>query len=134
LFARMGRTVDLAAAAERLLERINQARQARGAPPLRVHERLREAAQRAADAFFDEPSRSQQDLVDEASGSLRRSGIEFRRVGGLMTVVVDPEEAATLEPALERDMRWIGLGLRQGTRPDTPPNAIAVVMLFGWSR
>ncbi len=134
VFVRMSERVDLSGAPEQLVAMINRARSARGAPPLSLEEHLSEAAQQSADHFFEDASLSQQDAVDDASGSLRRFAIAYRRIGGVMAVVSSVEEAGALEPTLDPDVRAAGIGVAQGTRPDTGPNAIAVVIVLGWPR
>jgi uncharacterized protein YkwD len=134
VFVRMAQEIDVAAAPAQLLASINRARQARGARALDADPNLERAARDAAVAFFADPTKTQQDTVDDASASLRRFAIQFRRIGGLMAVVTDLSEAAALEPAFDREVRYVGIGVAQGTRPDTGPNAIAVVIVLGWAR
>lgn len=134
VFLRMSERVDLTGAPERLVALINRARSARGAPAVELEDHLNEAAQRAADEFFRDPSLSQQDAVDDASGSLRRFAIAYRRIGGVMAIVASVDEAGALEPTLDPDVRVAGIGVAQGTRPDTGPNAIAVVIVLAWPR
>lgn len=134
VFLRMSERVDLSGAPEALVAQINRARSARGAPPLSLEAHLSEAAQRAATRFFADPSVSQQDTIDDASGSLRRFAIAYRRIGGVMAIVSSVEEAGALEPTLDPDVRAAGIGVVQGTRPDTGPNAIAVVIVLAWPR
>ncbi|HJL04519.1 MAG TPA: CAP domain-containing protein [Polyangiaceae bacterium LLY-WYZ-15_(1-7)] len=134
VFIRMNRQIDLAAARERLLRKINEGREARGAEPLEADENLEGAASEAATSYFAIPEQSQQDTVDEASSGLRRFSMMFSRVGGLMAVVGDVDEAARLEPTFDPEVRYVGIGLAQGDRPDAPPNSIAVVIMLGWAR
>lgn len=134
LFLRFAQQIDTAAARNELFEMVNRARVARGATALTLEPNLVRAADEAAAQFFTEPTLSQSDTVDRASASLRRYSIAFRRVGGLMAVVSSVDEAGQLEPALDGDVDQIGIGVAQGSRPDTGPNAIAVVIVLGWSR
>lgn len=134
VFLRMSERVDLSGAPEEILALINRARSARGAPPLSLEDHLSEAAQRSAAEFFADPSLSQQDTVDDASGSLRRFAIAYRRIGGVMAIVSSVDEAGALEPTLDPAVRVAGIGVAQGTRPDTGPNAIAVVIVLAWPR
>jgi uncharacterized protein YkwD len=134
VFVRMVPEIDVAAAPGQLLASINRARQARGAPALDADPNLERAARDAAVAFFADPTKTQQDIVDNASAGLRRFAIQFRRIGGVMAVVNDLSEAAALEPTLDREVRYVGIGVAQGTRPDTVPNAVAVVIMLGWAR
>lgn len=134
VFLRFAQPIDVPAAPAEVLAAINRARTARGASALETEENLRTAAQAAADAFFAEPTLTQSDAVDRASASLRRFSMLFRRVGGVMAVVTTLDEASTLEPTFEGDLSYVGIGVAQGTRPDTGENAIAVVIMLGWAR
>lgn len=133
-FVRIAREIDTARAPAELLELINRARIARGAAPLTADERLGVAAASAATRFFAEPDVSEQDIVDDATGSLRRYAILYRRVGGLAAVVASLDEAASLEPALDASVTQAGIGVAQGSRPDTPSNSIVVVIVLAWRR
>lgn len=134
VFIRTNRVIDAQSGAQQLLDAINAGRQARGAEPLEMEPNLQSAAQEAADAYFADPQLSQQDAVDGASASMRRFAIAFRRVGGLMTVVGDLSDAERLEPTFDPEVSYIGLGVAQGSRPDSPPNSIGVVIMLGWPR
>lgn len=134
LFVRFAREIDTAAASAHLLETMNRARVARGARPLEVEPNLEAAAVEAANAYFTDSTLTTQTTVDRASASMRRFSIAFRRIGGVMAVVGDVDEAGQLEPTLADDVDYVGIGVAQGTRPDTEPNAIAVVIMLGWAR
>lgn len=134
VFIRQADRVDLSGAPEQLLTLINRARRARGAPEVSLEPPMSEAAQNAAQEFFSDPSLSQQDTVDDASASLRRFAIAYSRIGGVMAVVSDVSEAGALEPTLDAGIRFIGIGVAQGNRPDTGENAIAVVIVMAWPR
>ncbi|AKF10104.1 CAP domain-containing protein [Sandaracinus amylolyticus] len=134
VFIREAQEIDVASAPARLLEEINRARVARGAPEMRMEENLQRAAQEAAQAYFAEPTLDQQSTTDRATQNMRRFAIAFRRVGAVMAVVSSLEEARQLEPALDDTVRVAGIGVAQGDRPDHPPNSIAVVILLAWER
>ena len=134
VFIRMAREIDTSRAPSELLEALNRARRARRVAPLESDDNLAEAAQNAAEEYMRDADLTQQDVVDDASGSLRRFGLAWSRVGGVMAVVTTVDEAAQLEPAFEPDARFVGIGVAQGTRPDHPPNSIAVVILLAWPR
>lgn len=134
VFLRMNREIDAESAVSTLLREINEGRAARGATPLEVDPNLQTAATDAARGYFAQPDQSQQDTVDAASASLRRFSMMFRRVGGLMAVVGDIGEASRLEPTFDPDVRYVGIGVAQGDRPDAPPNSIAVVIVLAWPR
>jgi uncharacterized protein YkwD len=134
LFLRFARAIDTSQAPAHLLEMMNRARTARGARPLEVEPNLQNAAAEAAAAYFTDPTLTTQTTVDRASAGMRRFSIAFRRIGGVMAVVSDVDEAGQLEPTLADDVDYVGIGVAQGTRTDTEPNAIAVVIMLGWAR
>ncbi len=134
LFIQVTARIDAEAAETQLLEAINRARRARGVPPVALEENLSEVARTAAARYFAEPSVTNQDVIDDASRSLRRFGIAYRRVGGLMTIVSDVSEAERLQPTFEEGIGFVGIGVAQGDRPDAPPNSIGVAILMAWPR
>jgi uncharacterized protein YkwD len=134
VFLRFAQPIDVASAPQTVVDAINRARTARGAQAMRSDPNLAAAADEAARAFFTNPSMTTQDAVDQASTSLRRFSLQFRRLGGVMAVVTALSEATELEPSFEADVDSVGVGVAQGTRPDTGENAIAVVIMLGWSR
>lgn len=134
VFLRFAREIDASAAPARLLEMMNRARSARSARALEVEPNLQNAAQEAAAAYFTDPTLTTQTTVDRASAGMRRYSIAFRRIGGVMAIVSDVDEAGQLEPTLADDVDYVGIGVAQGTRPDSEPNAIAVVIMLGWAR
>jgi uncharacterized protein YkwD len=134
LFLRFAREIDTSAAPAHLLEMMNRARTARGARPLETEQNLQNAAQEAANAYFTDTTLTTQTTVDRASASMRRYSIAFRRIGGVMAIVSDVDEAGQLEPTLADDVDYVGIGVSQGTRSDSEPNAIAVVIMLGWAR
>ena len=134
VFVLMASAIDVGQGPPQVLAAINRARRARGAAALEIDGNLARAAQSAAEEFFEDPGQSQQDVVDSASAGLRRFSIAFQRVAGLMVVVDRLEDAGQLEPTFDRDVRYVGIGVAQGTRPDTRANSIAVVILLAWPR
>lgn len=134
VFVRITQDIDVLRAPALLLAQINRARNARHAPDAELEPNLASAAHDAARHYLADPSLSQNDVLDEATASLRRFAIAYRRVGGVMAVVNSLEEAATLEPTFDPDVRYIGIGVAQGTRADLPPNAIVVVYILAWGR
>ena len=116
------------------MQAINEGRRARRAGPVESDELLAQAAQEAAEAYFADPTLTEQDVTDRASAALRRFAIAYRRVGALMTIVTRIEDAGRLEPTFDPDVTTLGIGVAQGNRPDQPPNAIAVVIVLGWPR
>lgn len=134
VFVTMTSDVDVAEAPAEVLRKLNALRRDRGLQALETEPNLQQAAANGARDFFAKRSMSQQEVVEEASASLRRFTIAFARVGGVMAVVDKLDEAVQLEPALQPGLRYVGVGVAQGSRADTPANAIAVVIMFAWAR
>lgn len=134
VFLRFAQPIDVAGAPQIVLDAINHARTARGAHVMAMEPNLQAAADQAARDFFTSPSMTTQDAVDQASTAMRRFSLAFRRLGGVMAVVTVLDEATELEPSFEADVDYVGIGVAQGTRPDTGENAIAVVIMLGWAR
>jgi hypothetical protein len=134
VFLRFAQPIDVSGAPVAVLEAINRARTARGARVMTMEANLQAAADAAAREYFSDPSLTTQDAVDHASTAMRRFSIAFRRIGGVMAVVTALSEASELEPSFDADVDQVGIGVAQGTRPDTGENAIAVVIMLGWSR
>ena len=133
-FIEVAGAVDTRAAPETLFERLNSARTRRGANAVVVRPQLAEVAAATARAFFENPRDSQQTVVDHANRTISRFGLIFRRVAVLATVVSRVEDAAQLEPLFDPEIGAIGIGVAQGSRPDTPPNAVFVVFVVGYPR
>jgi uncharacterized protein YkwD len=133
-FIEVASAVDTAAAAATLLERVNSARTRRGAQAITARPQLVEVAQTTARAFFENPRDSQQAVIDRANRTISRFGLIFRRVAAVATVVSRVEDAAQLEPLFDPAIGAIGIGVAQGSRPDTAPNAIFVVFVIGYPR
>ncbi|MEM9073179.1 MAG: CAP domain-containing protein, partial [Myxococcota bacterium] len=134
VFIRMNRAVDLEAGAARLFRKINEGRAARGAEPLESEPNLTEAAQAAARSYFENPSQGQQVTVEDAVGSLSDFGMVFSRLSGAMVVAADVDAASRQEATFDPDLRYVGIGVAQGDRPDAPPNSVAIVILVAWPR
>jgi len=134
MFFRIALAIDTSTAPATLLEQINRARAARSAGAVEIDPNLSRAAATAAQQYLDEPTSTDTDVLDDATASLRRFAIAYRRVGGVLAVVSSIDEAATLEPTFDPTVSTVGIGVAQGNRPGIPPNSIVVVYLLAWSR
>jgi uncharacterized protein YkwD len=134
IFLKMNADVDVEEARRKLLDAINQARRARGAKPVSSDTNLEAAATEGAREYFADPSIDQHEAVAKANAAVRKFSIVFARIGSVMTVVDDVEQAYRLEPTFDPGIRYVGIGVAQGDRPDAPPNSIAVIVLLGWPR
>jgi hypothetical protein len=134
VLARLAPGVDDDLAPARVLAALNQNRVARTAPALRPDPQLTRVARDAAHAFFAHPERSEREILDQANGELDRFRLAYARVAALALVVIDPLEAAALEPALDPAARAVGVAVARGERPDADPGSVAVVLALGWDR
>ena len=91
-------------------------------------------ARDAAHEFFAHPERSEREILDQAEAQLDRFRLAYARVAALAVVVLDPLDAAALEPALDPGARAVGIAVVRGERPDSHPGSVAVVLALGWDR
>ncbi len=131
VFARMAEKIDSEEAAEQLFSAINEERTRRGQKSLELVDSLAEECTKTARAFFQaRPGSANQPLVATLSESAGRRSLPYTRLSALMLIVTKVQEAATLDAVLDPQARAIAIGIAQGTRDDTPQNAIAVVVLI----
>lgn len=133
-FIEVAAALDLPSEARSLEARVNALRAQRGLRPFRLDPVLQRAAQSAAQGFFDDPRRSQQEALDDAARPLQREGLTYRRVGVAAAYGPRLDGADRLEPLFDREMGAMGVGLAQGSRPDGPPNAVFVVYVMAVPR
>ncbi len=134
LFIRVIPSIDLDDAPEQAAEIINRMRKAKGAPPLELDDTLSEHAQEAAEAYFEQARISDNALVARTSRQLKTLDLPYRRLGTLMTLVSSLAKTAEVDALADPSLTAMGLGVAQGTRKDTLPNAIAVVVVMAWPR
>jgi hypothetical protein len=133
-FVAVATAIDTAAAAQSLLRAVNLARRGRGLTPLDERPTLTAAAREAAAAFFREPSRTQQQALQDASARVQREGLLYRRISVAAAFGPRIDGAERLEPLLDDASRFVGVGVAQGDRPDSPPNSIFVVYVLAVPR
>lgn len=118
-------------AADALLSRINARRKQLGRAPLTSDDTLNELAARTAGRYFAEPPPADQDLMQSVRDQLVKAKLPARSVGAVLTVASSVQELSELDAVLEPGLKLIGVGLSQGTRADTPENALCAVFLLG---
>jgi len=133
-FVEVAAAIDTAAGAQTLLAGINANRQRRGMAAFRADPVLQRAAQQAAEGFFADPRRTQQEALDDAARRMQREGLLYRRISVAAAYGPRMEGADRLEPLFDREMQAVGVGLAQGSRPDGPPNSVFVVFLMAVPR
>jgi uncharacterized protein YkwD len=134
VLARLALAVDDDLAPARVLAALNTHRVSRAAPALRPDPQLTRVAHDAAHELFAHPERSEREILDQAERQLDRFRLTYARVAALAVVVLDPLEAAALEPALDPAARAVGIAVVRGERPDSSPGSVAVVLALGWDR
>lgn len=132
-FIEVAGAIDLNAAPGTILSRINRTRAQRNLPVLATRPQLVELAQSTARRFF-EGRATQREVLDAVNSQTSRLGLLFRRVVALATLVPRLDDATGLEPLLDAEVSAVGVGVAQGTRSDTQPNAIFVVYVLAYSR
>lgn len=133
-FVAVATAIDPAGAAQSLLRAINLARRGRGLSPLEERPILTTAAREAAAGFFRDPSRTQQQSLQDASTRVQREGLLYRRISLAAAFGPRIDGAERLEPLLDEASRFIGVGVAQGDRPDAPPNSVFVVYVLAVPR
>jgi uncharacterized protein YkwD len=130
LFTRVSEPLP-ADAVQRLLAGINQARAAHGGKPLGEERELRELAQHAAEQYFREPARTDEQIMSELRGALAHTPAKRpRKLGALLAVAGGLDDISGLAAVLDPTVQAISIGLAQGSRPDGFPNAICAVLLL----
>jgi uncharacterized protein YkwD len=132
VFGRFARKIDIGDATSDLFESVDRERAKRGLTKLAHDDTLSELCARAALHFFADPHSARQVVVEQLNRDAFKKKLRFTKLGALMTVVTRVDEAATIDALLDPKARALGLGLAQGTRPDTFENAIAVVILIAY--
>ncbi len=133
-FIEVARPVDAARLASTLLTTLNGNRAARGLPALTARPQLTAAAERAARWFFEDPARTQEQALGEATGALRSEGLLFRRLSAAAAFGTSPEDSASMQPLFDRDVAAVGIGVAQGDRPGAPPRSVFVVYVLAVPR
>lgn len=134
VLARLAPAVDDDLAPARVLGALNANRVSRAAQALRPDPQLTRVARDAAHELFAHPERSEREILDQAERELDRFRLTYARVAALAVVVLDPLEAAALEPALDPAAHAVGIAVVRGERPDSTPGSVAVVLALGWDR
>lgn len=133
-FVAVATAIDTAAAEQALLRAINLARRGRGLASLEERPNLSAAAREASAGFFRNPSRTQQQALQDASGQVQREGLLYRRISLAAAFGPRIDGAERLEPLLDDASRFIGIGVAQGDHPESPPNSVFVVYVLAVPR
>jgi len=107
-----------------LFAAINRARAQQRRSQLQVSDELAGPAQKSVARCFD---RGGEAAVMEA---LRSTLPPATRVSVLLSVASSLEDLAGVQALLEPGARWVGIGLAQGQRADSPPNSICALVLL----
>jgi uncharacterized protein YkwD len=130
LFVRLDQSVDASLAEPSLLSQLNAARSQRGYSPLGLDADLSQVARVAAQSFFDDPSSTEQSVVDKAQDHLARFSVAYSRVNAVLAVTRELEQVGTLEPTLDPVATGVGIGIAQGERAGGRVLAVMVVLAY----
>jgi uncharacterized protein YkwD len=141
-FGGVAKTIDAHSAPGSVTDLINEKRAAAGAAMLVTDPALTDAAQRGADMFLSDPSRTQQQVVEWVNETLAHPGgrqgspiaKRMRAAQSFLLPVIALDQVQKIEATADKSARYIGVGVAQGSRADTGPNAIALVIVLGWPR
>lgn len=133
VFTRRAVRIDVDDAPDDLLDLINAERVRRGIDPLVADDDLAELADGTARAFFAPAPLSNDELVQALSRkAAAKPSSRYKATAALMTLVSALPDARGISALLDPKARGVGFGVAQGTRPDTMPEAIAIVVLLGY--
>jgi uncharacterized protein YkwD len=132
LFTRIPERIDPEAAREELLVRLDKARAAGGIPAHRHDAAMSALCDKAAQRFFAEPALQERPLLEALSVQAGKTKLPYKRLSALMLLATSIEEASQVAALLDPDVKAIGIGVAQGSRPDSAEGAIAVVALLAY--
>ena len=118
-------------AASRVLDAINQRRRQAGHEALTRDATMERLAIRAAKAYFSPATETQEQQMEQLARMRRAARLPYAAVVQAMAVVSDVAQISAIAEVLDPKARAIGIGLAQGSRPGTTPNAVSVVLLIG---
>ncbi len=133
VFIQVLRELDPGAAAQELVRKVNQRRQARGAPPVSFDEGLSRMARATVSRFLQERI-PQADAVGALNRQLEPYGLAYRRVAVLFAATTSVDETAAMEPLLDPTVRVLGVGVGQGEHPEIGHTAVVSIVVMGWPR
>lgn len=130
VFAKLDQVVDPTLAEPSLLSQLNLARAQRGYSALTLDGDLSTVARTAAQTFFDDPSATEQTVVDKTQEKLGRFSVAYSRVNAVLAVTRDLDQVSTLEPTLDPSATGVGIGIAQGERGGERVLAVMVVLAY----
>jgi uncharacterized protein YkwD len=140
-FGGVARSIDVGAAPAEVLRAINAERARVGAAALVVDPLLGKAASRGAARFFGDPASTQQQVVSSVNEELVRPvngsspiSKRMRAAQSFLFAVISVDRTPKMDKMVDPSARYVGIGVAQGSRPDTGPSTIAIVVVLGWPR
>jgi hypothetical protein len=123
---------DVFLAMPRLLGSINAARQARGAPELRIDRGLALVAQEAGAEYQRLGRGFEERVAARANAELRSFSLVFERVVAMVVFVERLEQAqVVVAPAMDPEMRFVGMSVGRSPTPTSLQGGYAVVITLG---
>lgn len=132
VYVRRAAKIDVGEAPEQLLEAVNSERERRGMRPLVADDDMAKLAGGTAQQFFASRNGNKQQLVEALNRKATAKPSRYTKLASLLTVVSALSEVQGIAPLFEPQARAVGFGVAQGTRPDTVPDAIAIVALLAY--
>jgi uncharacterized protein YkwD len=141
-FGGVSKAVDLAAAPDDLLRKVNARRSASGAARLEIDPVLADAARKGVALYFRDTSQPQEQVVQKVNGEIVRPlggrgspvAKRMRAAQSFLLPVISLDHATKIDQLFDPAARYVGIGVAQGTRPETGPDTIAVLVVLGWPR
>jgi len=142
-FAGVSKPIDLATAPDELLRIVNERRAAAGAPRLEPDAFLSDAARRGVALYFQDPSQPQSQILQRVTTEIARPSagasspiaLRIRATKSFLLPVISMEHAVkSVDQLLDPAIRYVGIGVARGTRPETGPDTTGVLVVVGWPR
>jgi uncharacterized protein YkwD len=142
-FAGVSKPLDVATAPDELLRIVNDRRSAAGAQRLEPDAFLTEAARSGVTLYFQDPPQPQSQILQKVTSEISRpsAGISspiaarMRATKSFLLPVISMDHAAkSIDQLFDPTIRYIGIGVARGTRPETGPDTTGVLVVLGWPR
>jgi len=123
---------DVWGAMPRLLRTLNEARQTRGAPALEVDRGLALVAQNAVAEYQRLGRGFETQVASQAKRELRSFSLVFAQVVAVVLCVDRLDQAqSALSPAMDPQMRFVGIAVARAPNPASERGGYAVVVTLG---
>jgi uncharacterized protein YkwD len=127
IFTKLSREVPAGQGPKIVAEVVAELRKQKGLPRVTLDPGLSRAAQRAAERFAKKPSLDQEKLLSQAVSEVKKPPKGAKGVGAGLTLAADVEQIGESKRVLEREIRWLGIGVAHQKALGASPWIIVLV-------